>query len=184
MLPEQGLHLNFLDLEKTIARRHWQCSGSACLAALPFDGIVQAAIKQAAEIGFTYTAHADDGQERIVHLSAHMNGFAEALQAIRDNPFGQNAPAHALAGQNQPPRHLAGAEEFQENKALPSNTDAVKSQLQSSKEATKHTVAKIRAKPHVSPHNQLERAPASPPGRTMREKIQNDMSTYQAAEPK
>jgi len=110
MLPEQGLHLNFLDLEKTIARRHWQCSGSACLAALPFDGIVQAAIRQAAEIGFTYTAHTDDGQERIIHLSAHMNGFAEALQAIRDNPFGQNAPAHALAGQNQPLPHVASSE--------------------------------------------------------------------------
>jgi len=98
MLPEQGLHLNFLDLEKTIARRHWQCSGAACLAVLPFDGIVQAAIRQAAEIGFTYTAHADDGQERIVHLSAHMNGFAEALQAIRDNPFGQQAAQPASSG--------------------------------------------------------------------------------------
>ena len=87
MLPEQGLHLSFLDLEKTISGKHWQCSGSACLTALPFDGIVQAAIRQATEIGFTYAAHTDDGQERIVHLGARMNGFAEALQTIRENPL-------------------------------------------------------------------------------------------------
>ena len=89
MVTGKGMRMAFSGLEKTIGKDEWLCGPAACLTGFMFEGFLQAAIANAADVRFTFTAKSPDDKEMPVELLGSMNGFALALKAGATDPFGK-----------------------------------------------------------------------------------------------
>lgn len=79
-----GLTFELDGFSRNIPAPAWTCA-SACIAALALDGALQSLMLNAAQAVFTYRLKSD----RTVTLVAPMEGFAAALDAAAEDPFGK-----------------------------------------------------------------------------------------------
>lgn len=94
-VADKGLRMGFSGLEKVIGGNDWRCSASGCVAAFPFDGLLQPAIMSAQVVKFGYSIKDDAGAETEVSAVGSMAGFAQALDAGSKDPFGKTVVAES-----------------------------------------------------------------------------------------
>lgn len=81
---DQGVKLSLGSVERVLRRDQWRCLSKMCVAALPYDATMNAAVASQQVIPISYKI-----AQTPVNLEAPMKGFTAALDAIAKDPLGR-----------------------------------------------------------------------------------------------
>lgn len=84
---DRGLQLRFDDFSKEITRGSFLCNDEACIAGIPFDGVVAKAMMEAKSVNFAWFEKGT-GKQIVIEMPLH--GLSDAAGAAANDPFGRD----------------------------------------------------------------------------------------------
>lgn len=95
---DAGLTLTLGSVERILKRDQFRCANNICIAGVPFDAPLSAAIASQPIVPITYkTLAAAKSEAKTVRLEAPLNGFSAALDAIAKDPLGREIASKVAA---------------------------------------------------------------------------------------
>lgn len=91
---DRGLQLRFDDFSKEIGKDSFLCNDEACIAGIPFGGVVAKAMMESKSVTFAWF---EKGAARQIVVEMPLQGLSDAATAAANDPFGRDVSYRVAA---------------------------------------------------------------------------------------